>query len=179
MIKKAYKAFVILAAIITVIGMIIVLLLWGIDRIITCFQSTDYTAFYEEIDHATICSPCNSYSAFGKSIKSKGEKSYNDFDYGFELMSNVDISIKKLNGLMIVSQSKVINKNIRFEISSSLKEGKMRIFVIKNNSEILQEIEAGKEIVLEYYSDKEDIYTIKVLALEANMQINIERTTYS
>lgn len=179
MIKKAYKAFFILAATITVIGMIVVLLLWGISYFITSFQSTDYATFYEEVDKETICSSRNSYSALGKSIISKGEKSYNDSNYDFELMSNIDISIKSLNGLMIVNQSKSVNAMIRFEISSSLEEGKMRIFVIKNNSEILQEVEVGEDVVLEYYSDGETTYTIKVLALDAKIRMNIERTIES
>ena len=179
MIKKAYKAFVILAAAITVIGMIVVLLLWGISSLITSFQSTDYATFYEDVDKETICSSHNSYSALSKSIISKGEKSYNDSNYDFELMSNVDISIKRLNGLMIVNQSKTINSMIRFKISTSLEEGKMRIFVIKNNSEILQEVEVGEDVVLEYYSDGETTYTIKVLALDAKIRMNIERTIES
>ena len=163
MMKKGNKLMlvaVILAGI-AVVGCILLSAV-GIAGMISNYQ-IDYAALYEDADSEMICSSHNSYSAFCKSIMTKSGANG----------KTTDVSIRKLNGMLTVSESKAEDENIRFEISSNLEEGKMRVFVIKNNSEILQEVEVGEDIVLEYYSDGKNTYAIKVLGVDAKLKISI------
>ena len=84
-----------------------------------------------------------------------------------------NVSVRKLNGILAVSETKAEDETVRFEISSNLEEGKMRIFVIKNDSEVLQEVAVNRDVVLEYRSDGKNTYTIKILAVDARLKVSI------
>ena len=162
MMKKENKlvlAAVILTAIV-VIGRILLLAV-GIFGVLQNYQ-TDYAAFYEEADSEKICSR-NSYSALGKSIITNGGSNG----------KTTNVSVKKLNGILAISETKAEDETVRFEISSNLEEGKMRIFVIKNDSEVLQEVAVNRDVVLEYRSDGKNTYTIKILAVDAKLKVSI------
>ena len=162
MMKKENKlvlAAVILTAIV-VIGRILLLAV-GIFGVLQNYQ-TDYSAFYEEADSEKICSR-NSYSALGKSIITNGGSNG----------KTTNVSVRKLNGILAVSETKAEDETVRFEISSNLEEGKMRIFVIKNDSEVLQEVAVNRDVVLEYRSDGKNTYTIKILAVDAKLKVSI------
>lgn len=166
MIKKAsYKAFVILTMIIVFVMLIVIGILYAIDQIIN-YDNTDYKVMYQEITDEEICSFKNVYSAFKKSFKGSGNPSHTDRDYDVELLDHVEVSIGRLDGLITVSRSLVENKKVSITISSTLKSGELRIFLIKNDSEILK---------LEYISDGTNTYTVKALGLSADMEIEIER----
>ena len=162
MMKKENKlvlAAVILTAIV-VIGSILLLAV-GIFGVLQNYQ-TDYAAFYEEADSEKICSR-NSYSALGKLIITNGGSNG----------KTTNVSVKKLNGILAISETKAEDETVRFEISSNLEEGKMRIFVIKNDSEVLQEVAVNRDVVLEYRSDGKNTYTIKILAVDAKLKVSI------
>lgn len=174
MIKKSYKAFVILTMIIVFVMLIVIGILYAIDQIIN-YDNTDYKVMYQEITEEEICSFKNVYSAFKKSFRGSGNPSHTDRDYDVELLDHVEVSIGRLDGLITVSRSLVENKKVSITISSTLKSGELRIFLIKNDSEILKEVFPNEAITLEYISDGTNTYTVKALGLSADMEIEIGR----
>lgn len=149
-------------------------ILYVVDQIVG-FDNTAYEELYREITEKEICSSKNVYSAFKKSFKGSGNPSHSDRDYDVELLDHVKVSIGRFDGLLTVSRSLVEHKKISITISSAVKSGELRIFLIKNDSEILEEILPNEEVSLEYISDGTDTYTVKILGLSADMEIEINR----
>lgn len=174
MIKKSFKAFVIMTMIIVFIMFIVIGILYVVDRIVN-YDNTAYEELYREITEKEICSSKNVYSALKKSFKGSGNPSHSDRDYDVELLDHVKVSIGRFDGLLTVSRSLVEHKKISITISSTVNSGELRIFFIKNDSEILEEILPNEEVTLEYISDGTDTYTVKILGLSADMKIEINR----
>ena len=174
MIKKGYKAFVILTMIVVFVMLIAIGILYAVDRIIH-YDNTDYEILWREITDEEICSTKNAYTAFKKSFRGSGNPSHMDREYDAELLDHVEVSIDRLDGLLTVSRSLVENKKVSITISSTLKSGELRIFLIKNDVEILKEVFPNEKITLEYISNGTDTYTVKALGLSADMEIEIDR----
>ena len=84
------------------------------------------------------------------------------------------VTCKKITGILRVSATKVSDCTLTINISSKLLSGNAKIVVICDD-EIINYIEFDQEITLTYDVKGEHIYSVKILAEEAKLEISVKR----
>ena len=153
-------------------GLALVVLLFVVSRIRTIYIDTKYSNFYSSITDASVCSHGNDFITEKKSIittdgKGKGDFAASDF---------VRFSAKRFDGLLTVNQFTAGDSPLRLTLKSMLKSGNLRIFIIKNGTEILREIAPNEEISLDFSGTETGTYTVRILGIAAEMELEIRRT---
>ena len=116
-----------------------------------------------------------SASVFAVSRKYKsGTKTGVDGASKYEDSDRVQFKCKKMTGIMRVSATKVSDCTLTIDVSSEISSGNAKIVVICDD-EILDYIEFGQEKTLTYEVIGEHIYSVKILAEEAELEITVER----
>ena len=114
-------------------------------------------------------------SVFAASRKYKsGTRTGVDGASKYEDTDKIDFKCKKITGISRVSATKVSDCTLTINVSSKLLSGNAKIVVICDD-EILEYIEFGQEKILTYNVIGEHIYSIKILAEEAELEISVER----
>ena len=173
---------------ITKIGFIIVcslialvLLLSGVERLVNPGNSVneeklDLKNFsLETLTNDQIISIERQYTAYGyKSSKSGSETGVDNQRYKDYDRDQLSFLAKKITGIHPLIATKVRNGNLRISIESKLNSGEMKIVVIRDDK-ILEYIEVGTTLELNYYADGEHTYYIKLIGKDADMSATVSR----
>ena len=148
--------------------------------LVTVFDhSTDVSKALEDFSIDSLSSEDiskNEYaSVFAVSRKYKsGTKTGVDGASKYEDTDKIEFKCKKITGIKRVSATKVSDCTLTINVSSKLLSGNAKIVVVCDD-EILDYIEFGQEKTLTYDVIGEHIYSVKMLAEEAELEISVER----
>ena len=117
-------------------------------------------------EYASVFAVSRKYES-GTRTGANGASKYEDTD-------RIDFKCKKMTGIMRVSATKSSNCTLTINVSSKLLSGKAKIVVICDD-EILEYVDFGQEKTLTYDVIGEHIYSVKILAEEAELEIIVER----
>lgn len=154
-------------------GFAILILLFAVNRIRTIYIDTKYSNFYSSITDASVCSHKNDFAAQKKSVTTAEGKGKSDF----AASDFVRFSSERFDGLLTVNEFTVDDHPLRLTISSTLTSGNLRVFVIKNHTKILREIAPNEEITLDFPGGDTTTYTVRILGIAAEVELEIRRTT--
>ena len=117
-------------------------------------------------EYASVFAVSRKYES-GTRTGANGASKYEDTD-------KIEFKCKKMTGIMRVSATKASNCTLTINVSSKLLSGKAKIVVICDD-EILDYIEFDQERTLTYDVIGEHVYSVKILAEEAKLEIAVER----
>ena len=163
--KNPYIKYVVIFIVITVIAFIAV----GVPFALHIAKGPDTAAwktYYDGISDEDLCS-LDRYWAYKKSTRG----------YSKDSLANSRVSIGEFYGLITVSSSRVKDATIEITVNSTLNSGELRIFVIRNDSEILTEIPPNETTTLTFVSEGSNTYTVKILGYAANIKIEVDSTS--
>ena len=129
----------------------------------------------EKITDEQIISIDSQYRAYRYKSSRKGSETgvdnrrYEDYD-----RDQLSFSAKKITGIHPIQATKVTDGTLRVNIESKLNSGEMKIVVIRDD-EILEYLEVGRPLELNYSAEGEHTYYIKLLCKEANMSVTVTR----
>lgn len=161
--------------------MVLMLLVAGIGELLDSegrpdVEKLDLSNFSLEnlTDNQIVCIE-SQYSAYRyKSSKNGNETGIDNQRYEAYDRDQLSFSAKKITGIHPLIATKVSDGNLHIKIESSLNSGEMKIVVIRDDK-ILEYLEVGKVVELNYYADGEHTYYIKLLGKDANMSITVSR----
>ena len=128
-----------------------------------------------EVTNEQIIHISNNYNGFMSVEKHSGESSgitnirLRDVDY-----TNVSFSYQKINGIKTVSATKAKDCTLVMDIDSALNSGEARIVIVKSG-EIVEYIELGQRVQRTYEVSGENVFYVKLIGKEANVEISVAR----
>ena len=108
------------------------------------------------------------------SSKKGGDTDVDNFRYEDYDRDKLSFSAKKITGIHPIQATKVTDGTLRVNIETKLNSGEMKIVVIRDD-EILEYLEVGRPLELNYSAEGEHTYYIKLLCKEANMSVTVTR----
>lgn len=153
-------------------GFAILVLLFAVNRIRTIYIDTKYSNFYSDITDASVCSHKNDFAAQKKLVTTADGKGKGDF----AASDLVHFSAGRFDGLLTVNEFTSGDTPLHLTIDNTLKSGNLRIFVIKNHTEILREITPNEKVTLDFSDREAATYTVRILGIAAEMELEVHRT---
>lgn len=117
------------------------------------------------------------YLVNGNKNSSKGEKSgvegkYSDYDYSY-----VKNDIEKLSGIYISNTYLGNGYEIRYTISSNVKEGNFKIVITDDSNKILYDVPIDQTVKISFVTELGKLYFVKYVGESAKVSVEIKRNS--